>query len=325
MINIAFVDWWTGFDSHSNFITRALDGKVQYRIVNNPSETDFVFCSVWKNDCFDYSCPRVLFTGECYTPDFNLYDYAIGFDKLLLGDRYIRYPLYLACYEEMCNKAQNERIISGNEYSRDFCSYVVSNVADDYRDRLYSELTAYKKVFSGGKHLNNIGIPDGVNDKQEFISQYKFNIACENVSKTGYCTEKIVEAFAANTIPIYWGDPDIEEYFNKKAFINCHNYENMNELIDHIKMIDSNNDLYMDMLSQSAFNGGQYDPILMKSEFENWIVSIVTQSKEKAFRRIRKGFCEIYEKELVEYIDYKNHRKKSLRRKNKWLRNFISM
>jgi len=33
-------------------------------------------------------------------------------------------------------------------------------------------------------------------------------------------TEKIVEAFAANCIPIYWGDPSISKVFNSKAFIN---------------------------------------------------------------------------------------------------------
>lgn len=27
VINLAFVDWWMGFDPSNNFITRALDGK----------------------------------------------------------------------------------------------------------------------------------------------------------------------------------------------------------------------------------------------------------------------------------------------------------
>ena len=42
--------------------------------------------------------------------------------------------------------------------------------------------------------------------KLKIISNHKFNIAFENSSYPGYVTEKITDAFIANTIPIYWGD-----------------------------------------------------------------------------------------------------------------------
>ena len=66
--------------------------------------------------------------------------------------------------------------------------------------------------------MNNVGSP--VADKYAFESEYKFSIAFENASYSGYTSEKILEAFAAGTVPIYWGDPDIAKVYNSKAFIN---------------------------------------------------------------------------------------------------------
>ncbi|MFR8313282.1 MAG: hypothetical protein ACLVBP_13570 [Ruminococcus sp.] len=42
---------------------------------------------------------RVFFTGENIAPDFQMCDYAIGFERLLFGDRYIRFPFYYGMYE----------------------------------------------------------------------------------------------------------------------------------------------------------------------------------------------------------------------------------
>lgn len=70
---------------------------------------------------------------------------------------------------------------------------------------MFEALKKYKKVNSGGRYLNNIG--RAVVDKIQFESRHKFSICFENSSYPGYTTEKIIEAFAAKTIPIYWGNP----------------------------------------------------------------------------------------------------------------------
>lgn len=80
----------------------------------------------------------------------------------------------------------------------------------------------YKKVDSGGKYKNNIGKP--VENKRDFQMTHKFVIAFENTSTRGYTTEKIIGAYAAGAVPIYWGDPDVAMTFNTKSFINCNEY-----------------------------------------------------------------------------------------------------
>ena len=302
MIRIAFVDWWEGFDKNNNFITDALKQIIEYEIVDvekvNEENIDFLFCSIMSKDFLNFDCPRIVFTGENYIPDFNLYDYGIGFEYLHLDDRYIRYPLYIAYYKDACNKMLKKKNQTSDAFNRDFCSMVVSNGvdADIYRDILFERLSNYKRVSSGGKFKNNIGVPTGVKNKEEFLKKYKFNIACENVSHKGYCTEKIVEAFAAGTIPIYWGDTSVEKHFNPKAFINCNSFETIEDVIDYIKQIDTDEEAYMNMLNQPAVLDVERQFTALNKEFEMWLAHVVKQKKKDAYRRNLSGWSSINER-----------------------------
>ena len=66
---------------------------------------------------------------------------------------------------------------------------------------------------------NNSGI-----QKQDILKKYKFNICPENSLGIGYYTEKVVEAYAAGCIPIYWSDHNVSHDFNEKSFINASNH-----------------------------------------------------------------------------------------------------
>ena len=50
----------------------------------------------------------------------------------------------------------------------------------------------------------------------------------------GYVTEKMLNAFYSGAIPIYWGSSNINDLFNKKAFINVSDYKNVEECVDFI-------------------------------------------------------------------------------------------
>eukprot|EP00475_Leptophrys_vorax_P001061 TRINITY_DN1055_c0_g1_i11.p1 TRINITY_DN1055_c0_g1~~TRINITY_DN1055_c0_g1_i11.p1 ORF type:complete len:151 (+),score=24.26 TRINITY_DN1055_c0_g1_i11:458-910(+) len=55
----------------------------------------------------------------------------------------------------------------------------------------------------------------------EIYKTFKFAITLENAAHPGYITEKIVNGFLANTIPVYFGDSRVKELFNPKRFIYC--------------------------------------------------------------------------------------------------------
>lgn len=151
-------------------------------------------------------------------------------------------------------------------------------------------MSQYKAIDSGGI-LNNVG--GKVKDKLAFLSDYKFSFAMENVSHEGYCTEKIIDSFIAGTVPIYWGDPEVTEYFNERAFINCHAYSTVDEVINEIIEIDNNDEKYLSMLEEPIFSDNFYSPEKQDIRLENWLVSIF--EREYAIRRNRIGAMKNYE------------------------------
>lgn len=241
-VNIKFVDFWGDFDHYNNDFFNLLSEDYDVVMSDNP---DLVIHSVFGSDVVNYPCVRVFFTGESVVPNFNLSDYGISFSFLSFEDRHLRMPLFaLLNYKESLDKAVH---LSNTPFSEKslFCNFVYSNGGADGRRRdFFNLLTRYKEIDSAGSFLNNTG--SRVEDKLSFISDYKFTIAFENSSANGYTTEKLIEAKSMGTIPIYWGDPKVGDFFNSKSFINCHDYDSFEDVIEHIKLVD--NDVHLQAL-----------------------------------------------------------------------------
>lgn len=278
-IKIKFVDFFKDFNPYKNDFVDILSKR--YNIIFSESP-DYIIYSCFGYDHLKYNCIRIFFTGECITPDFNECDYAIGFDRLQFADRYIRIPLYMLFqYKKEYLSLIDRRTFTSADLSqkKGFCSFVYSNCfAQDKRTGIFEKLSEYKRVDSGGRYKNNIG--GAVADKNAFQSKHKFSIAFENTSYVGYTTEKIVEAFFADTIPIYYGNPQIALDFNEKAFINCHNYNSLEEVVKRVKEIDQDEELYLQIINEP--------PIIKKPNalaLENFLYNIFDQNIEFAFRR----------------------------------------
>ena len=122
----------------------------------------------------------------------------------------------------------------------------------EHRNKFCLDLSQYKKVDCGGSCLNNIG--EKVIDKLEFQKQYKFCIAYENSAHPGYTTEKILNAYQSNCIPIYYGSETIAKDFNKETFINAHDFNSNEELIEYIKRVDTDEELYNSYLNKPIYS-----------------------------------------------------------------------
>jgi len=122
---------------------------------------------------------------------------------------------------------------------------------------------------------------DGEVAKIDFLSTRKFNICFESYSHPGYVTEKILHAFLAGTVPIYWGSNSIEADFNPKSFINVHNFNNFDEAIDYVKKVDDNDEFYEWTVNQPKFTEGVLPEYLMYNNFLNWFEAIVYNKVNK--------------------------------------------
>ena len=173
--------------------------------------------------------------------------------------------------------------------------------------------SAHKKVDSGGRLLNNIGynIERGSESKLKWMRNYKFSITFENASYPGYTTEKLMHALISDTIPIYWGDPLVANDFNPKAFVNCLDFHSYSEVVELIREIDHNDNLYREYLSQPYLKDnketdfcreenivGRYDeilsskryfvsPIRKKIQRPLYELSVLNKLAAKAFRTIK--------------------------------------
>ena len=252
----------------------------------HPRKADYIFHSCMGKDVLKYDGIRIFATGECVTPDFNICDYALGFDHIQFGDRYCRLPLiklFKDAYSTFLKPRPDPEEILKNKTG--FCAYVMSNTKNSApeRETIFNALSEYKQVDSGGKWNNNVGGP--VEDKIEFQSKYKFVLAIENYSHPGYLTEKFAQAAQSFAIPIYWGDPTIAKYFNPKAFVNCHDFDDEKALISHIRHVDKDDQVYLDMLSEPWFRCQDEPQALGDATFTQFLSNILDQSHSQSYRR----------------------------------------
>lgn len=248
-VKLNFEDFWhpnTPEAIQKNPLYTLLAKRFDIELSDTP---DFLIYSFAGFNHLKYRCTRIFYTGENIRPDFNVCDYAFSFDYPITEKNY-RLPLY-KLYDDQYPLLFNREKQTESRVNRKFCSYVYSNARATERIDFFHTLEKYKPIDSGGKSMNNLGY--FVGDKIEFLRNYKFTIAFENSSNPGYTTEKIMHGFVANTIPIYWGNPVVGRDFNQKSFINCHDYESFDDVVEKIKEIDGNDDLYMEYLNQPPF------------------------------------------------------------------------
>ncbi|MBO4904653.1 MAG: hypothetical protein J5367_05470 [Lachnospiraceae bacterium] len=302
-IRIAFTDFWGVFDPNDNFIMDAL--RKNFEVEISDKDPEFVFCSIFGRRHLKYDCAKIFYTGENIDPDFNLVDYALGFPEIDYYDRYLRLPHYLL-YPRACKLALSKPSMSDEELlNRKFCNYVISNaLSSPERGIMIDKLERYKPLASGGRYHNNVGGP--VADKIDFSRGYKFSIAFENSGSRGYTTEKIMESFASQTIPIYWGNPDIAKEFNPDSFINCHDFANFDEVVDFVKKIDSDDTAYLNMVKAPMIRDDSLAAKCLDEDYlSDFLFKICSQDPTAAIRRNRVYIGKHYEDEakLHEKLD----------------------
>ncbi len=265
------------------------------------TSAEYVIHSVGGYDVLKYSGVRIFVAGENVSPNFMISDYAMTFEKLIFGDRYVWLPL-IKLYRESYSALTSPRpsINSVLSTKTDFCAYVMSNTSNSASERseIFDFLSDYKTVNSGGRWRNNVGGP--VPDKRLFQLRHKFVIAFENCSHPGYLTEKFADAAASNAVPIYWGDPEIGSLFNPKAFINCHEFQTLEEVARKVQEIDQDETLYRQMLSEPWFPNGIEPECLKDETFSAFLSNIFDQDLEMAYRRNRGRWGKKKERQLHE-------------------------
>ena len=224
---------------------------------------------------------KIFYTGENQRPENYDCHYAISFDHNYESWHY-RLPLfviYMWAWKHLHGMKYNMDYVLGNiepQEKTSFASFVVSNPNCKERNNFFELLNKYQPVDSGGKLFNNINANiQGEQGKIDFLSTRKFNICFEPFTHPGYVTEKIMHAFYAGTIPIYWGNELIASDFNRDSFINVHDFPTFEDAIEYIIKVDIDSNLYDKILAAPKFINNIPPSYLILDNFLNWFDAVV--------------------------------------------------
>ena len=276
-------------DNHnrkSNYIIKFLKKKYDIKLSNK--KPDYLLYNVFGcnhlNNEYNDSIKIAIFT-ENQIPDFNTADYAISHSHINYLDRHLNNEYYFLNYFNYFNISYANKIrkrLLKLTMKQKLCAAFISNYkkTDFFRLNFIKELSKYKKIDMGGKYNNNVGT---INNKIDFLSNYKFSIAMENTEADGYSSEKILESFLSGTIPIYYGNYMIDEYINPKSFILIRGEKDMMEKIKYIKKIDNDDELYRNILKENILIDKSFVR-KKRQEYEEFLLHIFEQNKKEAKR-----------------------------------------
>ena len=142
------------------------------------------------------------------------------------------------------------------------CAFI--NNPEPTRIRALLELSKIGTVDIFGRYSGNY-----VKDKIEVSKNYRFSMCFENDLYPGYVTEKPLEAWLGETIPLYWGD-DSGGYLNPNCLINLKTFSNLNEFINYVALINSSSELYARTYVE-PFLRKKFDKEELISFFSQWI------------------------------------------------------
>lgn len=247
--------WWN--NNKTNFITNILDK--HYILEYDDKTPDIIICSIFRLKAKEYeylesmSALKIIYIGESHTRVnstlFNISNsITISFDPT--SNTNIQYiGQYPNTFTLNFDKFFNERIFLDNLFDRNFCINIISSptygIKQSDRIHICDVIDTYKKQDYGGRWRNTVTVPAGLENTPEIIKNYKFNYCAENTSNKYYITEKIVNAFLGNSIPIYWGG-EANLIFNEGSFINLNNKSD-EEIVEIIKEIDTDKNKYKQM------------------------------------------------------------------------------
>ena len=98
-----------------------------------------------------------------------------------------------------------------------------------------------KNKFNVDIYGNNGDHHNKKSDKIHFLKDYMFSITIENIKSDYYFTEKLFDCLLSGVVPIYYGCPSINKFFDEKGFINFTSKEECIKIIKNLSVQKYNN------------------------------------------------------------------------------------
>jgi hypothetical protein len=168
------------------------------------------------------------------------------------------FVLYLYSFDFVSKfESLNERT-HANIPPKNVCVIISNENDQEGRNYFIDKLNEKVAIDFAGNYKNNV---KRIEDQHcspgfiDFVSNYKVIITMENSKNDNYITEKILEGFAANIIPVYWGADNIGDYFNTERFINVKSFDinYVNDAIEKILTVLNSDEVFIEMVNKPTY------------------------------------------------------------------------
>jgi len=302
MTKIKFECWWTSTESINQ---RMLDQFIfeedleKYEIVNSNPDYTIVFGRTNWDDLETPKEKTFYFSQEPLwspnQPKDHIHNYC---SKIFISDRrdYPNREEYIETFIPMLyagrgendtrpewdwskkiknkrfNKNKNLSIIvtkNGTQHSNQISNPETSTINYTLRTDLGIELSKNKNIDVYGTFWDNNGdnIKGEIWNKHIGLDEYKFSIACENSIQKNYVSEKFWDVVLTETIPIYLGCNNINEFIPENCYISLNN-KSMEEMVESINDVLTNPDYYYNMYIKNILQLKQ--DFFQKHEYNLW-------------------------------------------------------
>ena len=253
-IHVAYTNFWPNFSLKYGLLKHLLDLAFDYdwEESRDPRDADLVLTSVFPHRPENFPWKTIAVIWENIRPDYRGYKFSISSDFDDYGGRNVRCPLWYSQvewfpgYKNTAGDAWehgNEPPVplsvlmtprTGGYIKREkFCALVASNY-EPFRMMAAKALGA--DIYGGVT-----GTADA-RPKSLILKDYTFSLCFENSLFPGYYTEKLLHAWAAGTIPLYFADDKVVEDFNGDAIVNRSDFLTMRSFKNDVKRLYEDND-----------------------------------------------------------------------------------
>lgn len=74
--------------------------------------------------------------------------------------------------------------------------------------------------------------------KSDGLLPYRYSVVIENVQEKNYFSEKLLDAVFCETVPIYWGCPNLAEFVDPSALIICNTEDDVRRAVEGMSVAD---------------------------------------------------------------------------------------
>ena len=195
-------------------------------------------------------------------------DLSIGFEYVQ-AENYLRIPcwvfMYMSPFWGEKEIAQWIEKINKSHYKKSReCALIASHDMWGTRSMIVNKTERFMDITFAGRWRNNTSELWNKfnNDKVKFLKKFKFNICAENFNNDDCCSEKIFDAFLADTVPLYYGSNNKPEpnVINPDRVIFFHPTEDDRPAMKLLQDLIKDENLYYEFAAQDKFmpNAAEY-------------------------------------------------------------------